>query len=608
MIMKLSIIIAVLGSILSLNAQPGFSDVPDWAKKAVWYQIFPERFWDGDPSNNPTSVDLEGAWPYFVPEGWSTKSWTSDWYFQDEWEKNSGLNFYSNCGLRRYGGDLQGVISQLSYLEDLGINAIYLNPIFESPSLHKYDASMYHHIDNNFGPEPELDRQIWNKEDPGDPETWQWTHADKLFLKLIDEAHKRDIKIIIDGVFNHVGNTFWAFKDLVENQQSSRFKEWFTINSFDDPETEENEFDYQGWYGVKDLPEIRETEDGLDPEFESHIKAIVERWMDPNNDGNPSDGIDGWRLDVAEMVPHGFWQKFRSWVRDINPEAYTVGEVWWEDYSSNKMFNASPWLKGDQFDAVMNYRFTRAVQNFIIDEKNKISPRGFVDSLNNYYNDYRYQNVQVLMNLMGSHDTERLASLIVNPDMWYDHMGNLDANKNLKVHKPDEIGIQIQKLIVGLQMTLPGAPHIYYGDETGMWGLDDPDCRKPFVHYSKVYDDESNHPYYKKRQIDKVHFNENLYQWYKNLIRIRNENETLSLGSIEFSFIDDEQNLLGITREYKDKKILILINNNNSENEFTLRWIDPANHILTDLLTGKEINFHKNKSVNMPPYGLMILN
>ncbi|MCO6472097.1 MAG: alpha-glucosidase C-terminal domain-containing protein, partial [Melioribacteraceae bacterium] len=161
---------------------------------------------------------------------------------------------------------------------------------------------------------------------------------------------------------------------------------------------------------------------------------------------------------------------------------------------------------------------------------------------------------------------------------------------------------------VGLQMTLPGAPHIYYGDETGMWGLDDPDCRKPFVHYSKVYDDESNHPYYKKRQIDKVHFNENLYQWYKNLIRIRNENETLSLGSIEFSFIDDEQNLLGITREYKDKKILILINNNNSENEFTLRWIDPANHILTDLLTGKEINFHKNKSVNMPPYGLMILN
>ncbi|MCO6473042.1 MAG: alpha-amylase, partial [Melioribacteraceae bacterium] len=399
--MKLSIIIAVLGSILSLNAQPGFSDVPDWAKKAVWYQIFPERFWDGDPSNNPTSVDLEGAWPYFVPEGWSTKSWTSDWYFQDEWEKNSGLNFYSNCGLRRYGGDLQGIISHLSYLQDLGINAIYLNPIFESPSLHKYDASMYHHIDNNFGPEPELDRQIWNKEDPGDPETWQWTHADKLFLKLIDEAHKRDIKIIIDGVFNHVGNTFWAFKDLVENQQSSRFKEWFTINSFDDPETEENEFDYQGWYGVKDLPEIRETEDGLDPEFESHIKAIVERWMDPNNDGNPSDGIDGWRLDVAEMVPHGFWQKFRSWVRDINPEAYTVGEVWWEDYSSNKMFNASPWLKGDQFDAVMNYRFTRAVQNFIIDEKNKISPRGFVDSLNNYYNDYRYQNVQVLMNLMG---------------------------------------------------------------------------------------------------------------------------------------------------------------------------------------------------------------
>lgn len=606
--MKVFILTAVLGSVLSLSAQTGFSDTPDWAKKAVWYQIFPERFWDGDPSNNPTPLDLEGAWPYFVPEGWTTKTWTSDWYFQDDWEKNSGLDFYSNCGLRRYGGDLQGVISQLSYLEDLGINAIYLNPIFESPSLHKYDASMYHHIDNNFGPEPELDRQIWIDEDPADPATWQWTYADKLFLKLIEEAHKRDIKIIIDGVFNHVGNTFWAFKHVVENQQNSRFKDWFTLNSFDNPETEANEFDYQGWYGVKDLPEIRETAEGLDPEFEEHVKAIVNRWMDPNNDGDPSDGIDGWRLDVAEMVPHGFWQKFRTWVREINPEAYTVGEVWWADYSSNKMFNASPWLEGDQFDAVMNYRFTRAVKNFIIDEKDKISPQGFVDSLKSYYDDYRFQNVQVLMNLMGSHDAERLASLIVNPDIWYDHMGNLSGNENLNVHKPDETGIKKQKLIVGIQMVLPGAPHVYYGDETGMWGLDDPDCRKPFVHYSKVYDDETRQPYGKKKQIDKVYFNEDLYQWYRNLIRIRNENEALSLGKIDFSFIDNEQNLLGISREYKDKKILVLINNNNSEKEFSLRWIDPANHIFTDLITGTEINFYQNKTVKLPPYGMMILN
>ncbi len=606
--MKFFILTAVLGSVLSLSAQTGFSDTPDWAKKAVWYQIFPERFWDGDPSNNPTPLDLEGAWPYFVPEGWTTKTWTSDWYFQDDWEKNSGLNFYSNCGLRRYGGDLQGVISQLSYLEDLGINAIYLNPIFESPSLHKYDASMYHHIDNNFGPEPELDRQIWIDEDPADPATWQWTYADKLFLKLIEEAHKRDIKIIIDGVFNHVGNTFWAFKHVVENQQNSRFKDWFTINSFDNTETEASEFDYQGWYGVKDLPEIRETAEGLDPEFEEHVKAIVNRWMDPNNDGDPSDGIDGWRLDVAEMVPHGFWQKFRTWVREINPEAYTVGEVWWEDYSSNKMFNASPWLEGDQFDAVMNYRFTRAVKNFIIDEKDKISPQGFVDSLKSYYDDYRFQNVQVLMNLMGSHDAERLASLIVNPDIWYDHMGNLSGNENLNVHKPDETGIKKQKLIVGIQMVLPGAPHVYYGDETGMWGLDDPDCRKPFVHYSKVYDDETLQPFGKKKQIDKVYFNEDLYQWYRNLIRIRNENEALSLGKIDFSFIDNEQNLLGISREYKDKKILVLINNNNSEKEFSLRWIDPANHIFTDLITGTEINFYQNKTVKLPPYGMMILN
>ncbi|MGA7838256.1 MAG: alpha-amylase family glycosyl hydrolase, partial [Ignavibacteriaceae bacterium] len=231
--------------------------VPEWTKTAVWYQIFPERFANGDKSNDPTPHDMEGAWPYRTPNGWEISPWTSDWFKLQSWEAANGHDFYWNSGVRRYGGDLQGVIDHLDYLKKLGITAIYFNPLFESPSHHKYDTGMYHHIDNNFGPNPKLDEKIWASENPGDPETWKWTSADRLFLELINKCHKMGMKVIIDGVFNHVGTTFWAFKDVVKNQQKSKYKNWFKIKSWDNPETPQNEFEYEGWNGVKDLPEIK---------------------------------------------------------------------------------------------------------------------------------------------------------------------------------------------------------------------------------------------------------------------------------------------------------------------------------------------------------------
>ncbi len=417
--------------------------VPNWSKNAVWYQIFPERFNNGDRSNDP--FPTVNSWPYEIPEGWQIHPWTSDWYKLQPWEEN-GHDFYWNVQVRRYGGDLQGVIDKLDYLQNLGINAIYFNPLFESPSLHKYDATFYHHIDNNFGPDPKKDEEIWSTEDHADPSTWKWTTADKMFLKLIKEAHKRDIKIIIDGVFNHVGRTFWAFKDLVEKQEKSKYKNWFMVKSFDNPNTAENEFDYEGWYGAMDLPEIKEDENGLIEDASNHVHDIVKRWMDPNKDGDPSDGIDGWRLDVAEMVNHKFWQKFRTWVKDINPEAYITGEIWWDDWNNNKMMNAAPWLKGDQFDAVMNYRFTRAVKHFISDKSTGISASAFADSINNIRKDYNTENIYALMNLLGSHDTERLASMIVNPDHWYDHGAVPSQREEFDVRKPNAKEIQLQKI------------------------------------------------------------------------------------------------------------------------------------------------------------------
>ncbi len=561
--------------------------VPEWAKHAIWYQIFPERFFNGNTTNDPKPCDLEGGWPYELPADWQTSDWTGDWYELQPWEKKWSNDFYRIAGTRRYGGDLQGVINKLDYLDSLGITAIYFNPLFESPSLHKYDASMYRHIDNNFGPDPDADRKIWESETPDNPTTWKWTSADSLFLTLIKKAHAKGMKVIIDGVFNHTGATFWAFRDVVKNQRKSKYKNWYYIKRWDDPTTPQNEFEYQGWYGVKDLPELREDENGLIPPIKKHIFNIVKRWGDPNGDGNPEDGIDGWRLDVADMVNINFWKEFRKEVKNINPEAYLTGEIWWEDWGENKIFNAAPWLEGDVFDAVMNYRFARAAKRFIADKKLGIDSQGFVDSLLSQYQDYNWQNVLVLMNLLDSHDTERLASIVVNPDHYYDHNANPQQNPDWKVRKPNGQEREKQKLMIALQMTLPGAPMIYYGDEAGMWGGDDPDDRKPMLWKEFRYSDETHHPFGKTRPRDKVEFDENLFSWYRKLISIRKKHEALSTGKIEFVKTNNPR-LLMFFRKNDDEKILVAISKGNEK--ISIKKFLPDNKTFVNLLNNKDDN------------------
>ena len=608
--MKLSFILLLVLAVSMIRAQPkknDFSSVPAWAKEAVWYQIFPERFFNGDKSNDPKPIDLEGGWPYNVPAGWQIHPWTSDWYKLQTWEVKDGHDFYWNAGVRRYGGDIQGIIDKLDYLQKFGITAIYLNPMFESPSLHKYDASMFHHIDNNFGPDPDKDRKIWAEENPGDPSTWKWTTADQLFLKFVKECHKRGMKVILDGVFNHVGTTFWAFKDVVKNQQKSKYKDWFVIKSWDNPNTPGNEFEYEGWAGVKDLPRFSHDENGIVAGPKEHIHAIIKRWMEPN--GNAKDGIDGWRLDVAEQINHNFWKTFRTWVKGINPEAYIVGEIFWDDWQKGKMMDAAPWLQGDEFDAVMNYRFARALKEFVLNQKTQIGPQGFIDSLNILYKQYPMENNYVMMNLLDSHDVERVSSMIVNPDLWYDHDGNPSNNKNYDVRKPTDQERLKQKLVVGLQFTLPGAPQVYYGDEAGMWGGDDPDCRKPMVWPELNYDTETAHPFGLPRVKDKVKFDKNIFDWYKKIISIRNQNKALSLGSVSFDYVDDQNRILGFTREYNGEKIFILLNNNAEKKSISSAKIESLlnTKVMTDLVSRRKIDLSKNKNqLTLNPYQIVI--
>src|ERR1700759_4163725 len=210
-------VLGLIGSALVSFAESQPSP-PAWAAEAVYYQIFPERFANGDSKNDPTRDSLE--FPILPGNDWKISSWTADWYSRADWEKTLGPDFYRHGVFdRRYGGDLQGVIDRLDYLTDLGINTIYFNPLFYSRSLHKYDGNSYHHIDPFFGPDPQGDLKMIEKEVGSDPKTWQWTAADKLFLDLLRRCHERGIRVIIDGVFNHTGRDFFAFKDIRKNQQ-----------------------------------------------------------------------------------------------------------------------------------------------------------------------------------------------------------------------------------------------------------------------------------------------------------------------------------------------------------------------------------------------------
>jgi cyclomaltodextrinase / maltogenic alpha-amylase / neopullulanase len=567
--------------------------VPEWSKNVVWYQIFPERFHNGDKNNDPTVESIKGSWPHDHTSPWEIHPWTSDWYQLLPYEQRNGKDIWFNIQRRRYGGDLQGIIEKLDYLQDLGITAIYLNPVFEAPSSHKYDGATYHHIDPYFGPDPAGDKEMIKNEKGNDPSTWVWTKADILALTLIKEVHNRGMKIIFDGVFNHMGINSWAFKDVVEKQELSEYKDWFSIQSFRNKE-KGTEFIYNGWFGVNELPELNEDENGIVDGPKRYIFDITKRWMDPDGDGDPSDGIDGWRLDVAFCVQHQFWKEWRKQVKNINPEAYLTAEV------IDPIPVVAEYLKGDEFDAVMNYNFAFTSAEFFINEKKRIPPAEFDAKLNELRNAFPGGVEYVQQNLFGSHDANRIASHIVNKDLgdyrnWGEYFGlSKGDNPKYDTRKPTPEEYDTEKLFVIFQMTYVGAPMVYYGDEAGMWGANDPDCRKPMVWNDLEYDDEKFLPDQSLRNTpDKVEFNKDLYEHYKKLIAIRNENKALRTGSYKTLLADNDKEIFIFERDLDEDKIIVVINNSSSPREVELNV--EHKEYFSDLLNNEIINTGNGK-------------
>ena len=485
-------------------------NAPQWAKGIVWYQIFPERFRNGNTANDPKAYEVPGA---DLEPGWQIHPWGSDWYELQPWERKKSDYFYDPVYYRFYGGDLQGVIEKLDYLQQLGIGAIYFNPVFEAPSLHKYDGASFHHIDDNFGLNPDRDKQrLAIAQETDDPKTWIFTSADSVFLDLIKEAHNRNIRIVIDGVFNHTGTEFFAFKDIQKNGAASRYADWYDVTSWDDPNTEKNEFDYKGWWGNKGLPEFFEDDKGFHKSVWNYILAATKRWIDPNGDDDPSDGIDGFRLDAADQVSPFFWSEWYKQVKALNPQALIVAELW-DDASED--------IHSQRFDGVMNYPFAYAMMEYFINDKRRITSEQLSEKLTTLVNNYGEETMHLLWNLMDSHDTDRHASMILNPDLDFDRNRSPIDNPNYILRKPTENERKTQKLIAAFKMTFIGAPLIYYGTEAGMWGTDDPDNRKPMLWEDIKYDDEKTHPLAgKTRPDDPNFFDKSLFQYYLQLFRI----------------------------------------------------------------------------------------
>ncbi|NEQ95133.1 MAG: alpha-amylase [Cyanothece sp. SIO2G6] len=590
---------------------PSSNGTPEWATRVVWYQIFPERFRNGDLSNDPTLADIQAAYPYDDREPWQIHPWTSDWYKLQSYEQANGQGLEFNLARRRYGGDLQGILDQLDYLESLGVTAIYLNPVFHAPSQHKYDLISFHHVDPTFGPDPVGDRQLIAAETPDDPHTWAWTAADRLLLDLIQQVHQRGMYLILDGVFSHIGRSSQFFQDVVLNQQASIYKDWFEIYEWADPIIG-SRLRYRSWVGVPELPEFLWIEGGLSPGPRDYIFAATSRWLDPDGDGNLDDGIDGWRLDVASGLPHEFWQSWHQLVKGINPEALLIAELY------GPVEAIRTYVEGDEFDTIMNYPFALISSERWFEQEHPLSWYEFDQQLSAWRKGLPEGAIATAQNLFSSHDAQRLASHIVNRrtenmrlrrDDWDLVMAKLHQDPDYDTRKPSETEIALQKQFVIFQMTYPGAPMVYYGDEVGMWGGNAPDNRKPMLWLDLNYEAEAHLPDGTKRTVpDSVAINRDLLAHYRQLIAIHNTYPALQMGDYDTILLDEAKDIYVFRRRYQDQTIFVALNHGSSPQQ--VDWLCDRTGTLVDVLNDNQLFNPEQGQVSLsidPHWGRILL-
>jgi alpha-glucosidase len=539
-----------------LRVQPGFS-TPDWAKGAVMYQIFVDRFYNGDLSNDV----IDGEYIYLNQPAKKVDDWYSPVSQMDV--------------ARFYGGDLAGVLKKLDYLEDLGVGVVYFNPIFVSPSNHKYDTQDYDYIDPHYGVIVNDGGEIAGEEasDNLGASKYQKRVCDienlrasnELFKRLVKEMHERGIRVIIDGVFNHCGSfNKWMDRERIYEKLDtykkgayisahSEYRNFFRFNKEEDEDWPYND-SYDGWWGHETLPKLNYESSGY---LRRHIFHIAKKWV------SPEIGADGWRLDVASDLAHHkennhiFWKKFRNEVKSVNPEALILAEHYGDP---------SDWLQGDQWDTIMNYdAFMDPISWFLTgmekhsDERRedlKNDADSFVKSITYNMSKMLTPSLQTAMNELSNHDHSRFLTRTNEKVGRIETLGHLEADTGVNY------GIMREAVI--FQMTWVGAPTIYYGDEAGLCGFTDPDNRRTY-------------PW--------GHENQNLIDFHKAMIRIHKESMAIKTGSLRILTYDE--GTFSYVRFNQKEQIVVAINNTEDIKELTIPvWIGelPTNGVMKRLM------------------------
>ncbi len=507
---------------------PSFT-APSWAKDAVIYQIFPDRFRGGRTNNNPKTGDSRYDVPVLklpwgtLPEGYC-KNYKDATSITCPWRFNSALNPAKETPLGRdyMGGDLKGVDQKLDYLKSLGVNTIYFNPIFNSGSNHGYDTQDYYKIDPYFGTE-----QDW-----------------KI---LVVHANQKGVRIVLDGVFNHMSSDS-AFFDRYHHfytvgaceSLASPYRSWFTFHDVAlgtgtcAGSAGANSATYDGWFGFDSIPVLTKSNPQVQDYFILGQNSVTKTWLNK--------GASGWRLDVMgdSSFPSGYWNSFRQTVKQTDPNALIIGELWQKDSTLLRF------LRGDRADTTMNYRLRDAViglltpnSNFdskgFADSGRPITPAEFASRLGSIQEDYPGAAFYSLMNLVDSHDTERI--------LWTLTPGSATtaAKENNAANLAD--GKNRQRLASLIQFTLPGAPTIYYGDEVGMTGADDPDDRRTYP-----WADQGGKP------------DTNLFKHYQTLAALRKQNAALTSGDLRVLLADNSTDTVVYGRKTASQAALVAIN------------------------------------------------
>lgn len=519
---------------------PGFS-TPDWAKGAIMYQIYTDRFFNGDPTN-----DVETNEYYYIGD-YSQKV--------EDWNKYP----QATMGVREfYGGDLKGVMDKLDYLQDLGVEVIYFNPLFVSPSNHKYDTQDYDYIDPHFGVIVEDGGEVLEKGVADNSKATMYQKrvahqknleaSNQLFIEFVEELHRRGMKIILDGVFNHCGSfNKWMDRERIYEgwegyepgayiSADSPYRKYFYFQQDREQNWPYNN-NYKGWWGHNTLPKLNYEESD---ELEKYILEIAKKWV------SPPYNADGWRVDVAADLGntteynHEFWKKFRIAVKEANPDALILAEHYG---------NPSEWLQGDEWDTVMNYDafmepltwFLTGMEKHSDDRREDLQGNAehFVDSIYHHMADMHTPSLYVAMNELSNHDHSRFLTRTNHRVGRVAALGHKAAE--------EDVNLAVMREAVVVQMTWPGAPTVYYGDEAGVCGFTDPDNRRTYPWGNE---------------------NKDLIAFHREMIRLHKKYKVFRKGSVHM--LGWEQDVLMFARFDEHTQIVVILNNGDKLKQVTV--------------------------------------